>query len=152
MKLGYYAGLLILPATLLGACSSTPSSSTYTTTQAGTLQEVQFGTVVSVRDIVIREDNAETGKLAGGVIGGTLGSDVGEGKGQIVGGVAGAVLGGTVGMVVDSSIQAKPGIEITVRLQDGKTVALAQVADERFMVGDEVKVLTSKEGKARVTH
>jgi outer membrane lipoprotein SlyB len=55
-------------------------------------------------------------------------------------------------MVVDSSIQAKPGIEITVRLQDGKTVALAQVADERFMVGDEVKVLTSKEGKARVTH
>ena len=136
----------------MAGCSNTPSSNTYTTAQAGTLQEVQFGTVTSVRNIMIREDNAETGKLAGGVIGGTLGSDVGQGKGQIVGGVAGAVLGGTVGMLADSSLQSKPGVELTIRMQDGKTVALAQIADENFMVGDEVKVLTSKEGKARVTH
>ena len=152
MKLGFYAGCLLLPACLMAGCSNTPSSNTYTTAQAGTLQEVQFGTVTSVRNIMIREDNAETGKLAGRVIGGTLGSDVGQGKGQIVGGVAGAVLGGTVGMLADSSLQSKPGVELTIRMQDGKTVALAQIADENFMVGDEVKVLTSKEGKARVTH
>ena len=152
MKLGFYAGCLLLPACLMTGCSNTPSSNTYTTAQAGTLQEVQFGTVTSVRNVMIREDNAETGKLAGGVIGGTLGSDVGQGKGQIVGGVAGAVLGGTVGMLADSSLQSKPGVELTIRMQDGKTVALAQVADENFAVGDEVKIMTSKEGKARVTH
>lgn len=152
MKLGYVGLLLSVCALSISACSSAPSSSTYTTNQAGTLQEVQYGTVVSVRPIVIREDSAETGKLAGGVIGGTLGSDVGEGKGQIVGGVAGAVLGGTVGMVMENAIQAKQGVEIMVRLQDGKTVALAQVSDEHFAPGEEVKVLTNQAGKARVTH
>lgn len=150
---GKYASLLILPTTLiLGACSITPSSNTYTTAQAGTLQEVQFGTIIGLRNVMIREDNAETGKVAGGVIGGVAGSDVGEGKGQIVGSVAGAVIGGTIGMVVDRSLQSKPGLEITVRMDDGKTIALAQVADEPFNIGEQVKVMTTKDGKARVAH
>lgn len=153
MKKGLIGGLWLLSASLLAsACSITPSSNTYTTAQAGTLQEVQFGTVVGVRNVMIREDNAETGKVAGGVIGGVAGSDIGEGKGQVVGSVAGAVIGGTLGMVVDRSLQSKPGVEITVRLEDGKTVALAQQADEMFQIGDTVKVLTAKNGKARVTH
>lgn len=151
MKLGYYTGMLLLPLAL-GACSITPSSSTYTTAQAGTLQEVKFGSVISLRNIMIREDNAETGKVAGGVIGGVAGNDLGQGKGQIVGSVAGAVIGGTVGMALDRSIQSKPGIEITVRLEDNRTVAIAQLADEPFNIGDQVKVLTGQDGKARITH
>lgn len=151
MKLGYYTGILLLPV-VLGACSIMPSSNTYTTTQAGTLQEVKYGTVTGLRNVMIREDNAETGKVAGGVIGGVAGNDIGEGRGQIIGSVAGAVVGGTVGMAVDRAIQSKPGIEITVRLEDNRTVAIAQLADERFMMGDQVKVLTSQDDKARVTH
>lgn len=151
MKLGYYTGILLLPLTL-GACSITPSSTTYTTTQAGTMQEVKFGTVIGLRNVMIREDNAETGKVAGGVIGGVAGNDIGEGKGQVIGSVAGAVIGGTVGMALDRSIQSKQGVEITVRLEDNRTVAIAQLADERFIIGDQVKVLTSQDGKARITH
>lgn len=151
MKLGYYAGALLLPF-VLGACSTTPSSSVYTTAQAGTLQEVKFGTVIGVRNVMIREDNAETGKVAGGVIGATVGSDVGQGRGQIVGGVAGAVVGGSIGMAMDRAIQSKPGVEVTVRMEDGRTVAIAQLADEVFRIGDSVKILTSANGKARVTH
>lgn len=151
MKLGYYTGILLLPVAL-GACSIMPSSTTYTTAQAGTLQEVKYGTVTGLRNVMIREDNAETGKVAGGVIGGVAGNDIGEGRGQIIGSVAGAVVGGTVGMAVDRAIQSKPGIEVTVRLEDGRTVAIAQLADERFLVGDQVKVLTSQDGKARITH
>lgn len=151
MKSGFYAGILLFPL-VLGACSITPSSNTYTTAQAGTLQEVKYGTILSVRNVMIREDNAETGKVAGGVIGGTMGSDVGEGKGQIIGSVAGAVIGGTVGIALDRSIQSKPGVEITVRMDDNRTVAIAQLADEPFRVGEQVKVLTSQDGKARITH
>jgi outer membrane lipoprotein SlyB len=151
MKSGFYAGILLFPLAL-GACSITPSSNTYTTAQAGTLQDVKYGTILSVRNVMIREDNAETGKVAGGVIGGTVGSDVGEGKGQIIGSVAGAVIGGTVGIALDRSIQSKPGVEITVRMDDNRTVAIAQLADEPFRVGEQVKVLTSQDGKARITH
>ena len=152
MKLGYYACTLLLPAALLAGCTNAPASNTYTTAQAGSLQEVQYGTIVSVRNVMIKEDSAETGKLAGGVIGGVAGSDLGLGKGQIVGGVAGAVIGSTVGMVVDSTVQAKPGVELTIKLEDGKTVALAQLADEPFRLGEQVKILTDKNGKARVAH
>ncbi len=151
MKLGYYTGLVLLAMQLVG-CATPTSSNTYTTEQAGTLHEVQYGTVVGLRHVMIQEDGSETGKVAGGVIGGVAGSELGEGKGQIVGSVAGAVIGGTVGMVVDKSLQAKPGIEITIRLEDGKNVALAQLADETFQIGDQVKILTAKNGKARVAH
>ncbi len=151
MKLGFYAGMLLFPLAL-GACSIMPSSNTYTTAQAGTLQEVKFGSVIGLRNVMIREDNAETGKVAGGVIGGVAGNDLGEGKGQIIGSVAGAVIGGTVGIALDRSIQSKPGVEITVRMEDNRTVAIAQLADEPFAIGDQVKVLTSQDGKARITH
>lgn len=151
MKLGRYAGLLLLPM-LLVACSITPSSTVYTTAQAGRLQEVKFGTVIGVRNVMIREDNAETGKVAGGVIGATVGSDVGQGRGQVVGGVAGAVIGGSIGMAMDRAIQSKPGVEVTVRLEDNRIVAIAQLADETFSIGEQVKVLTDQNGKARVTH
>ncbi len=151
MKSGFYAGILLLPLTL-GACSIMPSSNTYTTAQAGTLQEVKFGTVIGLRNVMIREDNAETGKVAGGVIGGVAGNDLGQGKGQIIGSVAGAVIGGTVGIALDRSIQSKPGVEITVRLDDERTVAIAQLADENFSIGEKVKLLTSQDGKARITH
>jgi outer membrane lipoprotein SlyB len=39
-----------------------------------------------------------------------------------------------------------------VRLDDDRTVAIAQLADEGFSIGEQVKLLTSQDGKARVTH
>ena len=149
---GYYISVGLLPLALL-ACSSTPSSNTYTSSQAGILQEVQFGTVAGVRTITIEADNADAGKLAGGLIGGGAGSTVGQGTGQLMGSVAGAMLGSTMGMVTDRNAQAQQGLELIVRLKDSnKTVAIVQLADEIFKVNDEVKVITTKEGKARVTH
>jgi outer membrane lipoprotein SlyB len=57
-----------------------------------------------------------------------------------------------VGIALDRSIQTKQGVEITVRMDDNRTVAIAQLADEPFTVGEQVKVLTSQDGKARITH
>ncbi|MEZ5450812.1 MAG: hypothetical protein R3E89_18215 [Thiolinea sp.] len=153
----YYQRLLLvllLPtsAAWLSGCSVAPASSVYSTTQAGTLQDVKFGTVISVRNIMIEHNSSETGQVAGGIIGGVAGSEVGEGKGKIVGSVAGAVAGGAIGGIIDRAIQAKPGYEITIQLQDGRTVAVAQLADEPFRPGDSVKIITAANGKSRVTH
>ncbi len=143
--------VLSLTASVLSACSNATSSNVYNTTQAGTLQEVQFGTVLAVRNIMIQQDAGETGRLAGGVIGGVAGSDLGQGKGQIVGSVAGAVAGSAIGSLIDRTVKAKPGVELTIQMKDGRNVAVAQLADEFIQVGENVKILTSN-GKARVTH
>ena len=135
----------------LAGCTAAPSSNRYSTTQAGTLQEVQFGTVVSVRPVMIEQNSSETGQVAGGIIGGVAGSEVGQGKAQIVGSVAGAVAGSAIGSIIDRASDAKQGLEITVKLQNDKIVALAQIADEMFQVGDSVKILSSN-GKSRVVH
>ena len=150
-KLLVTSSLIAILGVGLVACSSTPSSRTYGRTQAGTLQEVKYGTVTGVRNVLIENEESGVGTVAGGVIGGIAGSEVGGGKGRIVGSVLGSVLGGIAGSKIDKNVQTKPGVEVTVRLRDGNTVAISQLADERFRVGDSVKVLTSG-GRARVTH
>lgn len=147
-----HAAIGLLLAFSISACNNNPpSSNTYTTTQTGTLQEVQFATVVSVRDVVIQQNSAEAGQVAGGIIGGVAGSDLGQGKGSIVGGVAGAVAGSAIGGIIDKTVDAQIGIEITLKLENGKAVAIAQLADQEFKAGDTVKIITSN-GKSRVTH
>jgi outer membrane lipoprotein SlyB len=150
-SLGYVLVLSLATSYYLTGCTAAPSSNRYSTTQAGTLQEVQFGTVVAVRPVMIEQNSSETGQVAGGIIGGVAGSEVGQGKGQIVGSVAGAVAGSAIGSIIDRASEAKPGLEITVKLQNEKIVALAQIADEMFQVGDSVKILSSN-GKSRVVH
>ncbi|HPE61734.1 MAG: glycine zipper 2TM domain-containing protein [Thiothrix sp.] len=135
----------------LTACTTAPSSNTYSTVQAGTLQEVQYATVVSVRPVVIQQNASETGQAAGGVIGAVAGSEVGKGKGQIVGGVAGAVAGASIGGLIDRAASQQQGVEITLKLKDDRTVAIAQVADEEFRPDDTVRIITLN-GKARVAH
>ena len=145
------SSLVAVLGTGLVACSSTPSSGTYDRTQAGTLQEVKYGTVTGVRNVLIENEETGVGTATGGIIGGIAGSHAGKGSGRAVGAVLGSVLGGVVGSKIDKNVQTKPGIEVTIRLQDGNTVAISQLADERFNVGDRVKVITNN-GRARVTH
>ena len=154
MKLKTTALLLLMPAAIgLSACTSNATSSNvYSTAQAGVMQDVKFGEVIGVRNISIQRNSTDTGQTAGGIIGALAGSEVGKGKGQIVGGVVGAVTGSAIGSVIDRNAQAQPGLEITLKMDSGRTVAIVQLVGETFRVGDKVKVLTGKDGKARVTH
>ena len=47
---------------------------------------------------------------------------------------------------------AQPGLEITVRLDSGRVIAVTQGMDERFYQGDRVRVLTAPDGTVRVSH
>lgn len=138
---------------MLSACSSSPTSSNvYSTAQAGVMQQVEFATVTGVRNIIIERNSTDTGQTAGGIIGAVAGSEVGKGKGRIVGGVVGAVAGSAIGSVIDRKAQAQPGIELTLQMDSGRTVAIVQLAGEMFHVGEKVKILTTGNGQARVTH
>jgi outer membrane lipoprotein SlyB len=143
--------LLLVLSIGLVACSSAPSSSTYKRTHAGAIHEVKLGQVISVRNVAIEPDHTEIGNAAGTILGGIAGSTAGEGAGKLAATTIGAVVGGIVGSKVDRGVQTQPGYEITVRLEGGKIVAISQLADEQFKVGDQVKVI-EKNGAARVTH
>lgn len=116
-------------------------------------QSVSYGKVTSIRRVKI-EGNHEAGTVVGAVAGGLLGSQLGRGSAaHTAGAVGGALVGGAVGSNVEQSMGNRPGIEITVRLNDGGAISVVQQANpnELFYVGDRVRVLTSYSG-TRVTH
>jgi outer membrane lipoprotein SlyB len=106
--------------------------------------------VESVRAVKIEGTKSVVGPAAGAVVGGVAGSTVGGGRGSVVGATVGAVLGGVGGAAAEEAITRKDGVEITVKLDSGRILAITQAADEEFRVGDRVRVLTGG-GTTRVT-
>ncbi|GAO36491.1 hypothetical protein SCT_1898 [Sulfuricella sp. T08] len=136
---------------VLGGCASSMSGGAYSRGQARQVQEVQMGVVESVRTVKIEGTQSPVGTGAGAVIGGIAGSNVGQGKGSTVGTILGAVAGGVAGSMIEEGVMSKAGLEITVKLDNGRMIAVTQEADEQFRVGERVRVLSGG-GVTRVTH
>lgn len=149
----YSAALLLmaLPTiTLLSGCPASMSASSYTRDQARTAQNVEFGQVESVREVQIEGTKSGVGTLAGGAIGGVLGNEVGAGTGRTLATIGVGLAGAVAGSAIEEGVTRQPGLEITVNLDNGQTLAITQAADESFVAGDRVRVLTDREGTARV--
>lgn len=143
--------LIAISAVALTGCPAGLGSKDYSREQARKVQEVQMGVVESVRTVKIEGTKSAVGPVAGAVVGGVAGSTIGGGRGRVVGATAGAVLGGLGGAAAEEAITRQDGVEITVRLDSGRILAVTQAADEEFRVGDRVRLLTG--GSAtRVTH
>ena len=105
-----------------------------------------------VQSVTIEGSQSNMGTVAGGAAGGAVGSTVGPGAGRTLSTVFGAIAGGLAGRVIEEQATRKTGLEITVRLDNDKTVAIVQEADEEFQPGDRVRILTGPDGAARVRH
>lgn len=136
---------------LLTGCPAGLGSKDYSREQARTTQEVQMGVVESVRIVKIEGTKTAVGPAAGAVVGGVAGSTVGGGRGSIVGAALGAVLGGVGGAAAEEAVTRQDGVEITVKLDSGRMIAVTQATDEEFRAGDRVRVLTGGD-TTRVTH
>lgn len=136
---------------LLAGCPAGLGGKDYSRDQARTVQEVQMGIVESVREVNIEGTKTPIGAGAGAVVGGVAGSTVGSGRGSVVGATVGAVLGGLGGAAAEEAVTRQKGVEITVKLDSGRMLAITQAADEEFRVGDRVRVL-SDGGTTRVSH
>lgn len=136
------AGALLCAAVALGGCAPGKSGSDYGRDQARQVQEVRMATVESVRQVQIEGTKSPVGTAAGAVVGGIAGSNVGSGKGSSVGAVLGSVAGGVAGSAIEEGATRQAGLEITVKFDDGRMVAVTQAADEKFQPGDRVRVLT----------
>jgi len=123
----------------------------YSRGEARQSQSVSMGRITAIRPVKI-EGGSDAGMLVGGLAGGLLGHNLGKGSAaNTAGAIGGALLGGTIGSRAEQSMGTRQGLEITVRLDDGGSLAVVQEVSrsERFMVGDRVRVL-SNGGRTRV--
>lgn len=132
----------VATATILVGCATSKSGDVYTRDEALREQNVRLATVESVRPVTIQGTRSGIGAAAGGVTGGVAGSTVGHGKGSSIAGVLGAVGGGVAGQAIEEGATRKPGVEITVRLQNGELRAIVQEETDKFVAGQKVRLLT----------
>lgn len=148
LKIALLAGAATL---VLGGCASSMSGGAYPRAQARQAMEVKMGVVESVRQVQLEGTASGVGTVAGAAVGGVAGSNVGDGKGAIIATIIGAVAGGLAGSAIEEGATKKLGLEITVKLDDGRLMAVTQEADEEFRTGDRVRVLSNR-GTTRVSH
>ncbi|MBI1965610.1 MAG: hypothetical protein HYV99_02900 [Betaproteobacteria bacterium] len=148
------ASFVFVAAGLCAGCASAPwegDRNPGRPPQAQGQETVYEGVVESVREVEVDSARTGVGPMAGAVIGGTVGGEVGRGRGSAAGVVVGTVIGAVAG---EAAAQAGtlPGLEITVRLDEGRVIAVTQRKDAAtFKPGDRVRVLADGRS-ARVTH
>ncbi|WP_162806417.1 glycine zipper 2TM domain-containing protein [Sphingosinicella terrae] len=138
-------------AAALAACTPATSPNSFSRNEAGQVMPVAFGRVIAVRGVEIRPGQTRLGAVTGALLGGVGGSQIGSSTAaNVAGAVAGAAAGGAVGSAIQGS-QRSNGVELTIRLESGESVAVVQPGDPRhYRVGDRVR-LTGTADNARVT-
>ena len=135
-----------------GSAVTPNSASVYNTRQAQGEQTVRMGVVESIRNVTIDKGSTGVGTLGGAALGGiAAGSNIGGGNGALAAGIVGALAGGVLGNQAEAHLNNRPGLEITVRLDNGELRAITQDADEPFRIGERVRLLSNGR-TTRVTH
>lgn len=143
---------LLVSAPVLGGCAPSVGGNDYAASGAQASYNVQDGTVQTVRMVKINNDNdgkTAVGAVGGGVLGGVLGSMIGGGKGNTLATVIGAGAGALLGGAGSQAVGNQTGVEVTVKLDNGRTIAVVQGADISFTPGQRVRVMTGQ-GTTRV--
>ena len=149
MKTFWGLAAVLLTVTVAGCAPRSMSGDVYSRERAQRVQSIEYGEVIEVRQILIEGTKSGMGTLAGGVLGGALGSGIGRGAGSTIGVVGGAIVGGLAGSVVEEAATQQPGMEVTIRMDSGRTIALVQGIDPPVFAGDRVRVLHNPDGSAR---
>lgn len=138
------AAAVVVVGTLgVSGCASSRGGDVYSRDQARAAQTVTWGTVQAVRAVRIEGTRSHVGTASGAAVGGLAGSSVGGGTGRAIATVGGAVLGGMAGAAAEEGITRTSGVEVTVAMDNGNTIAVVQeaTANDSFAVGQRVRVL-----------
>jgi outer membrane lipoprotein SlyB len=142
--------LAIAFSAALAACSTT-SPDVIQKGDAQRMSQIQDGTVLSVRPVVVEGSQSGVGAVTGGVVGGVAGSTVGGHREGAVVGVLAAVAGAVVGNAVERMGTREEAVEILVQLRNGERRAIVQAkGNETLQPGDQV-ILVTTGGKTRVS-
>ncbi|MBR9874950.1 glycine zipper 2TM domain-containing protein [Vibrio sp. J1-1] len=128
--------LLTFSVIVLGGCTSpNPYGDAYGSADTRKVQQVYYGTVEKVEPVTIdasTQSNA-IGTIAGAAVGGILGSKVGGGSGSDIAAIGGGLLGGYAGSKTAEATAKRNGVNLTIRLEDGKIISIVQEANPNMM-------------------
>ncbi len=150
--------LALMGVVVVAGCASNLGGSSYYRGEARVIQRVRLGTLVAVRFVTLsggqargQITNGDIGTVVGGVAGGIAGSAIGGGRGAALATVGGVVLGAIAGHAIGHSTGKVPGVQLTVRLDSGRLVAIVQQQGHTsWASGERVQVLYSPDGIVRV--
>ncbi|MEO7335154.1 MAG: glycine zipper 2TM domain-containing protein [Caldimonas sp.] len=141
--------LAVLVASLAACATSSPD--VIQRGDAQRMSQVQDGTILSVRPVVVDGSQSGIGTVAGGVIGGVAGSSVGGRREGLAVGVLGAILGGVAGNAAERVGTRENAVEILIQLRNGERRAIVQATGGEVLVPGDAVVLVTSGGKTRVT-
>ena len=101
---------------------------------AGTFMDYQYGTVVDVSYVRIKDTGV--GATVGAVLGAIIGSFIGEGKANTLA----TVLGGLGGALVGYKADTANAQQLIIELDDGRRAAIV-VRGTEFEPGDKVRII-----------
>lgn len=131
--------------TLAGCVNNrTLSGDVVSASQAQQVQNVTYGTILSVRPVQIQGGNDDNvvGAIGGAVLGGFLGNTVGGGTGRSLATAAGAIAGGLAGQEAQGALNRSNGVQMEIREDSGRTIVVTQKQDAtRFSVGQRVALI-----------
>ncbi len=109
---------------------------------------VKSGVVSAIKQVEINNNGVGNGigMVLGTATGGVLGNRVGGGTGKVLATAVGAVAGGVVGGMVGDNMDARYGVEVVVKLENGAsvgTVLRSNGALSQLSVGQAVNVMYS---------
>ncbi len=135
---------LVALALLAAGCAAPRTGDTYYRGEALRAQSVDLGVIESLRPVQIQQGQSGVGTVGGAVLGGIAGSTLGSGsRANAAGAVGGAIVGGLVGSAIERDVTKANGVEVTVRLDSGKLIAVVQEGTgAEFRPGDRVRVLS----------
>ena len=135
--------ILIIPALLMmGACATDIGANQYDSSAVGSVTRALKGTVISVRNITVRDSDKSAGTAVGALAGGVAGSQIGKGStAGILGAVGGTLLGGAAGNLAQGGLSSQSGYEYVVQLDNGGVVTVTQGNDVLLANGQRCMVL-----------
>ena len=142
-----FLGTLMITAT---ACSSGLGANQVSRGSVGHASTVRQGTVTSVREVTINDNNGagtQIATTAGAAIGGLLGSQVGGRRStQAIGAIGGALAGGAAGNALGRAANTFDGLAYTVQFQNGEIREIIQGADVYIQPGTPVSIVFRPDG------
>lgn len=139
--------LIALAASALTGCANrSMSGQSFPRSGAQAVWNVEYGEVVDVRNVEVEGEFSLLGILVGSAIGHAAGTEISDSRNA---GTVGSVAGAVAGAAVEQAVTGMDGLQITVELDSGRTVAIVQDDEDLFQSGERVRVLTAAAVPAR---